>query len=236
MKIAVLNYSGTVGKTTISTHLLSPRMNKAAIFAIETINETAEGFGVDVERIVGEKFRDLFNKLAMLDDAIIDIGASNIAPFLEGMSRFNNSHSEFDFFIIPVTRDDKVIKETIRMISVLSKLGIPAQKIKVVFNRVKIDVLEEFGTVVNYAMATKSYIANTDAAIFENELFNMLSEKKITISAALADQRDYRAEARAIGNDGDQKLKSHCIDMYAIKALAKSVNSNLDDVFIALFK
>ncbi len=45
MKVAVLNYTGTVGKTTIAAHLLSPRMNNAPIFAIETINETAEGLG-----------------------------------------------------------------------------------------------------------------------------------------------------------------------------------------------
>jgi CO dehydrogenase nickel-insertion accessory protein CooC1 len=235
MKIAILNYAGTVGKTTISAHLLSPRMNDAAVFAIETVNETAESYGVDVERIIGEKFRDLFNKLSLLDDAIIDIGASNIAAFLEGMSRFHNSHREFDYFIVPVTSDDKVIKETIRIVSVLSTLGIPATKIRLVFNRVKSDVLEEFGVVVNYAAATQTFIANTDAAIFENELFNMLSEKKIKISAALADQRDYRAEARAIGNDGDQKQKAHFIDMYAIKSLAQNVNANLDDVFAALF-
>ncbi len=35
MKIAVTNYCGTVGKTTIAAHLLSPRMNNAPVLAIE---------------------------------------------------------------------------------------------------------------------------------------------------------------------------------------------------------
>ena len=140
MKVAVLNYTGTVGKTTIAAHLLSPRMNNAPIFAIETINETAEGLGVDVEKIRGEKFRDLFKKLMMLDDAIIDVGASNVEAFLDGMVKFEDSHLEFDCFIVPVTAGSKEQKETISIIATLADFGIPADKIRVVFNRVEADV------------------------------------------------------------------------------------------------
>lgn len=235
MKVAVINYTGTVGKTTIAAHLLSPRMNNSPIFAIETINETAEGLGIDVERIKGEKFRDLFKKLIMLDDAIIDIGASNVEAFLDGMVKFEDSHLEFDFFIIPVTSGSKEQKETISMISVLSDFGISADKIKLVFNRVESDVAEEFAPLLNYVKKNKTCIANQDAAIFENELFDMVSIKKITISDALADEADYKAKARELGKDGDTKLKTHYTDMYAIKSLAKSVNRNLDTVFVALF-
>lgn len=235
MKVAVINYTGTVGKTTIAAHLLSPRMNNSPIFAIETINETAEGLGIDVERIKGEKFRELFKKLIMLDDAIIDIGASNVEAFLDGMVKFEDSHLEFDFFIIPVTSGSKEQKETISMISVLSDFGISAEKIKLVFNRVESDVAEEFAPLLNYVKKNKTCIANQDAAIFENELFDMVSIKKITISDALADEADYKAKARELGKDGDTKLKTHYTDMYAIKSLAKSVNRNLDTVFTALF-
>ena len=236
MKVAVLNYTGTVGKTTIAAHLLSPRMNNAPIFAIETINETAEGLGVDVEKIRGEKFRDLFKKLMMLDDAIIDVGASNVEAFLDGMVKFEDSHLEFDCFIVPVTAGSKEQKETISIIATLADFGIPAEKIRVVFNRVEADVAEEFGPILNFAKKQKNCIANPDAAIFENELFDMLSVKKITIGDALADETDYKAKARELGKDGDAKLKTHYSDMHVIKSLAKSVNRNLDAVFAALFE
>ena len=36
MKIGVINFSGNVGKTTVSRHLLAPRMNNAKILAIES--------------------------------------------------------------------------------------------------------------------------------------------------------------------------------------------------------
>jgi hypothetical protein len=116
MKIAIVNYTGTVGKTTIAAHLLSPRMGNAPIFAVESINETAAGLGVDVEQIKGDKFRELFRKLFALDDAIIDVGASNIEDFLDGMVKFDESHLEFDYFVIPLTSGTKEQKETISMI------------------------------------------------------------------------------------------------------------------------
>ena len=73
MKVVLINYSGTVGKTTVAAHLLAPRMGNARIFAIETINETAEGLGMDVEKIKGERFKDLFRQIMLLDDAIMDL-------------------------------------------------------------------------------------------------------------------------------------------------------------------
>lgn len=235
MKVAVLNYTGTVGKTTIAAHLLSPRMNSAPIFAIETINETAQGMSIEVEKIRGNRFRDLFKKLMLLDDAIIDVGASNIEAFLNGMVNFEDSYLEFDFFIVPVTSGAKEQKETMSMIATLSDFGIPAEKIRVVFNRVDGDVAEEFGRILNYCKKEKNCIANPAAAIFEVELFDLLSVKKITIGDALGDETDYKAKARELGKDGDAKLKTHYTDMYALKSLSKSVNRNLDTVFSVLF-
>ena len=38
MKVAVINFSGNVGKTTIARHLLVPRMAGAELIAVESIN------------------------------------------------------------------------------------------------------------------------------------------------------------------------------------------------------
>jgi len=210
MKIAILNMMGTVGKTTIAAHLLAPRMNNAPVFAIETLNEAADGLvGIEVERIAGNKFQKLIEKLILLDDAIIDVGASNVEGFLDGMIKHEDARLEFDCFIIPLTDGAKEQKETMSMVTVLSEFGIPADKIKLVFNKVKADVTEEFGLIMNYVKQHKNCIANPKAVIFENELFNMLSKKKMTIPEALADPTDYKAEARKlekeIGEDGKDK-------------------------------
>lgn len=234
MKVAILNFTGTVGKTTIAAHLLSPRMGNAPIFAVETINETAAGLGVDVEQIKGQKFRDLFRKMLVLDDAVIDVGASNIEDFLDGMVKFDESHLEFDYFVVPVTSGTKEQKETISMIGTLADFGIPASKIRIVFNRVEADVTDEFPHVVNYVRKEKNAVANTEAAIFESELFDALAVKKLTVEALLSDETDYKAMLRN-NPDASAKDKNHWGDMHGLKALARSVKRNLDTVYSNLF-
>ena len=38
MKIAVINFSGNVGKTTVARHLLAPRIPGAEVIAVESLN------------------------------------------------------------------------------------------------------------------------------------------------------------------------------------------------------
>ncbi len=234
MKIAIMNYTGTVGKTTVVAHLLAPRMKNAPVFAIETINETAEGLGVNVSKIRGEKFRELFKELLSIDDAIIDVGASNVEDFLDGMVRFDDSHLEIDRFFVPTTSGIKEQKETMLMLGTLADFGIPPEKIHVIFNRVEADVQDEFPHILSYARKERNCTANPNAAIFENEVFDMLAMRRLTISAALDDDTNYKEKLRGLGREGDPKLISLYADMHVIKALAKSVNRNLDTVFSML--
>ncbi|MHB8564115.1 MAG: StbB family protein [Acidiferrobacteraceae bacterium] len=234
MKIAVTNYCGTVGKTTIAAHLLSPRMNDAPVLAIESVNETAEGLGVDVEKIRGDRFKDFFKRIITLDDAIIDVGASNVEDFLTGMTQFEDSHLEVDRFIVPVTSGNKEQKETLAMIATLSGFGIPKERIRVLFNRVESDVETEFPLVLSYARREQNCIADPAVSLFENEVFDLLGTRGLNIAQALNDETDYKTKLRELGKDGDARLRAQYADLHAIKALAKSVNRNLDAVFAAI--
>lgn len=234
MKVTVMNYTGTVGKTTIATHLLSPRMGGAPIIAVESINETADGMGITVEKIKGDKFRELFQRLLVTEDVIVDVGASNIEDFLDGMSRFDESHVEFDYFIIPVTNGTKEQRETMSMIGTLASLGVPANKIRLLFNRVESSVENEFHILLNYIGKNNNAIVNTQAAIFENELFDVLAIKRLSIEKLLKDKKDYKGLLRD-NKEADPKQRAQWSDMFGLKALARGVDRNLDDVYSALF-
>jgi hypothetical protein len=234
MKVAIVNNPGTVGKTTIAAHLLAPRMPGASIIAIEDVNQTVANLGLEVDRMEGDAFRAMFKKLMLLDDAIVDVGASNIRLFLQGMVKFDESHMEFDYFVVPLTSGTKEQIETIGMIGTLADFGIPAEKIRLVFNRVNKDVEEEFGHVFRYVAKEQNAIANPAAAIYENELFSALAVKKLTIEALLADQTDYKALLR--NKEASEKERNYWGDMFGLRALAKSVQRNLDAVFIETFK
>lgn len=232
MKILVSNKIGNVGKTTIAAHLLSPRMEGAKFFAVETINNTAEDFGVKAEKIRGDEFRKLFKQLIVLDDAIIDVGHSNIESFLNSLIQFDESHLEFDLFLVPLIQGTKEEAHTIEYIELLSDtLGIPAEKIIVVFNKVKHDVEDEFKSIFNFAKRTHKCIANPDIALFENEVFSLAALEELTLTAILNDTNDYKAMVRALGKDGDKKLATQYTNMHAAKALSRAVTRNHDHVF-----
>jgi hypothetical protein len=234
MKFVVINYTGTVGKTSLAVHLLAPRLDNAPIFAIESVNETAAGLGVDVSKIRGDKYRELLRQIMLLDHAIIDVGASNVEAFLDGMLRYEGSFREFDRFIIPVTNGIKEQKETMSMVNTLAEMGVEPIKIRIVFNRVLRDVAEEFAPLLAFVKKEMKCQADRDAAVFENELFDMLQTRKMTIAQALADETDYRTMARSISSDGDTKLRSQYTAMHLIQSLSRGVDRNLERAFSAL--
>jgi hypothetical protein len=60
MKLAVINFSGNVGKTTIARHLLQPRIPGAEYIAVETLNAGAD----DAPKLSGSQFGTLQEEVA----------------------------------------------------------------------------------------------------------------------------------------------------------------------------
>lgn len=233
MKVVVINYTGTVGKTTIAANLLSPRMHGAPIYAIESINETAEDLGLDVEKLRGDKFRELFLKLMQENEAIIDVGASNVEDFMANLEGFEEAHEEIDYYVVPVTSGTKEQKETVSMIGSLASMGVPADKIRVVFNRVKRDVESEFPIIATYHDRVGAFKLNYECAIFESELFDALSISRLSMQSLMEDDTDYKALLK--NKEASVQDRYHWSDMYGLKLLCKGVNRKLDKVFAELF-
>jgi hypothetical protein len=135
MKVAVINFSGNVGKSTVARHLLLPRMPEAEFVAVESINAD-EGTG---ESVRGKQFGQLQEQLLLIDAAVIDVGASNVEDFIKLMQQYRGSHEDFDFFVVPAVKEAKQIKDTIATITALAAMGVPAERIRVVFNKLEPD-------------------------------------------------------------------------------------------------
>ena len=69
MKIAVINFSGNVGKTTIARHLLLPRIDGAELFSVESLN-AADGEG---HAMHGRQFSELQEHLDVVQHAVLRI-------------------------------------------------------------------------------------------------------------------------------------------------------------------
>ena len=234
MKIVVLNYSGSVGKTMATSHVFAPRIPEAEIIAVESTNESAADLGLDVEQMRGEQFGRLFRKLLMAESAIVDVGASNIEDFLAELIKYDDAHREVDYYVLPVVSSGKAQRETIKTIQALTQIGVPTERVRVLFNRVDADVKEEFAPIFGYAIQAGGFMANPEAAIFENEIFDLLANKRTTIKEILADETNYRQKLRETDRN-DKKRISQLSDMVALQALARPVDRQLDQAFSALF-
>jgi hypothetical protein len=128
MKVAVINFSGNVGKTTIAGYLLAPRIPQAPIFSVESLNIDASADGIAVEKMRGRQFGDLQDQLLRQDHAIVDVGTSNIEDFMKRMQQYHGAHEDFDYFLVPVVKERKQQADTINTIRALASLGVPAEK------------------------------------------------------------------------------------------------------------
>lgn len=232
MKIAVINISGNVGKSTVAGYLLKPRMNGAQVFSIESLNVDTSTGGFPVEKMKARRYGELQAQLLRTGDAIIDVGASNVEEFLAMMQQYSGSHEEFDYFLVPTTKAQKQQIDTINTIRILSGIGIEPDRIRLIFNKVAVEQLDEleedFAALFGFAQTQRSFVLKRDAVIHENEIFELIKFTGMTLDEITRDDTDYRARLREASNDED---KEACIRMILIKRLAITANRNLNTVF-----
>lgn len=234
MRIATISISGNVGKTTLAKNLFYPRLPGADIFEIESLNTGLKLKSASIKSLRASSYGALVDSIMLSESAIIDIGASNIEGVLKEMQELDGSHEDFDYFVIPVVKDRKIIEESVKTALLLSGLGVPGEKIKMVFNRFPkdMDLQEVFGQVFKIANDGK-FSASKEAVIYENPVYAELNKLEISLHELNEDKTDYRALLKEAKNEREQK---HCLAMIANKRRATSATQNLDDVFNALFE
>lgn len=200
MKIVVVSKTGSVGKTVLSAHFFKSMMPTAQLFSIEDMNQAADALGVDVMAMNGGQFGDLLNSIFIEDEAIIDVGMSNVRFFLDGMRKFEGSCNEFDYFVVPLTPDKRAQEEACETIITLLEIGVEPSRIRPIYNKVPTTFFdtETFGGFVRYVMKNTSVKVNSLWAVEENPAFEMLSQRGLSLAAVVADARDYKGEARAM--------------------------------------
>lgn len=235
-KVAIVNFSGNVGKSTIAKELLAPRMN-APEFTIESSNANAAHSATQARRYDASNYEDLQSDLIGLDSAIVDIGASNAQEFIRLMGIFKASHEEFDVFLIPVVSEKKQQTDTINTIEALASLGVPAERILLVYNRVEMgkekEIDRNFSLINGYFEIEKKFTILPEAVIFRNDIYDRLRVLKMSIMQITNDTTDYRK----VINEGNvsEAEKKKAINMVLAKRLAGTALDNLDAVYNVLF-
>lgn len=229
MKIIVLNYSGNVGKSTIARHLLSARMNNAKILPVESINSD----GTEEDALRGRQFSMVSEVANVLDDLVVDVGASNVEDFLSQMAQYKGSHEDFDYFVIPTVVKGKQIRDTISTIEALAEQNVPADKIRVVFNMIEHDdgIDDHFSGLLKYYKDKKTFTLRKEAIVRVSDIY--LKVGVLNIKEIAADTTDLKALLQTAKTTEEKVKISRQI---GTRRLAIGVTEELDAVFATMFK
>ncbi|ABM94632.1 StbB family protein [Methylibium petroleiphilum] len=229
MKIAVINFSGNVGKTTVSRHLLLPRIQGAELISVESVNAD-EG---KTTALRGGQFAELQEYLQTVNSAIVDIGASNVDQLLFLMQSYRGSHEDFDCFVVPTVPPLKQQQDTIATLIDLSRLGVPPSRLKILFNMTEPGrpVEQTFYLLLAYLAQHPIAVPNTACSLGANEIYGRIRGIKSDLGTLARDTTDYKSLI-AKAKDATEKLA--LAQKLATRRLASGVVLELDACFGAL--
>ena len=155
--------------------------------------------------------------------------------FIHLMEQYSGSHEDFDLFIVPVVKESKQTKDSIATINTLSSMGIPQEKIRIIFNRANIDdiIEDEFFPLFSYYEDNRNFTIRPKATIYSSDLYQNLSSKKVSIAELLSDTTDYKTKLRET-TDLDEKVD--IVTRISMRRLAASAQKNLDAVFAEVMR
>lgn len=229
MKLAVINFSGNVGKSTIARHLLAPRIPRCEVIAVESINaDDAQG-----KTVRGRQFAELQEFLQTPANVVVDIGASNVEEMLMLMRRYRGSHLDFDGYIVPTVPARKQQQDTAATLAELARIGVPASRVRLVFNQVADDepVERVFETLLAYCAASGNVVPRLAACLHYNEVYARVRGTDQSLKALAADATDYKQRIAQADSTND---KVTLAQQLATQRLARGILPELDACFDAL--
>ncbi len=229
MKVAVINFSGNVGKTTISRHLLLPRIAGAELISVESLNAD----GNQGQYLRGRQFAELQEYMQTVNSLVVDIGASNVEDLMALMRRYRGSHEDFDYFVVPTVPDLKQQEDTMATLGELSRSGIAPSRLRLVFNMVDdgVEVDQAFEHLLAFLHACPVAKASTRCRLGTNEVYGRIAGKGIDLAALARDDTNYKA---LIAQASGAEEKIALAQKLATRRLACGVVPELDACFAAL--
>ena len=218
-----------MGKSTVARHLLPPRTPGAELITIESLNAD-EGQG---QALRGRQFGELQEYLQTVARVVVDIGASNVEDLMGQMQRYRGSHEDFDGFVVPRVPRLKQQMDTIATLVELNRIGVPASRLKLVFNMVEdgVTVAQAFDPLLTFLKQQPIAQANQRCCLGANEIYARLKGTKADLATLANDPTDYKA---LIVQAKGTSEKLALAQKLATRRLASGVVPELDACFAAL--
>jgi len=225
MKVAVLSYSADTGKTVLARHLLRPRIEAAGMCAVSPYTP-----------LDGRRILDVMQKMLRVQNMVLDVPYWQTEAVVQSFVEYRSAHEDYDFFVIPtIVGSERVLRGTIKTISALQKIGVPAERIRVVFNCIErwMDLSKVFAPLFGYWNAEKAFVWNAAAVIHQSELFDQTYHSELTFADFLQIPIDLREDLPAID---DAKEREAYIRWGVVQRMVPGVVAELDAVFQTLLE
>ena len=122
-------------------------------------------------------------------------------------------------------------KEAAKTLTMLSKLGIEPDRIKVVFNKLATDteVEDEMTRIFNFHKQYPIFSLSTSAVIHDTQTFKALADTKKTFEDIIEDTNDYWNMVKTHPIT-DEIERTRLMKMFRTQGLVRGLNSELDNV------
>lgn len=133
-RLLIINSSGNSTKTTTGRGLIRNRMQEPIYYKVGYVYQDIKG---DEVFITVDKLSSAHKMLMQSMSAIVEIEVSAYERAIHEMQEMEGCHEDYDFVLIPVINSSlKLIKDSIRTLEKLLSMGVCADKVRVIFNRV----------------------------------------------------------------------------------------------------
>ena len=231
MKIMICNLSGNMGKTTVVKHLLAPKMQDARVVVLESTNSGSNELRSPIHIDVDD-FASLVDVMALEDNVIVDLGASEAKETIRKLKEYEASVHEFDLIIVPTVPDPKALEDTITTVMTLNALGVSREKIRIVFNKVPVHQAGKVAILFSPLIQAVNDMAtvNLELVIYQFEIYNSLKGSQMTIRDVIADKTNWKAVARD-SNGMSESERLEALQHNRNQKAAPPAQRNLDAVF-----
>jgi hypothetical protein len=231
MNIAIVNTAGATGKTTLAKHLFSPLM-RAIRIQIESMNSSD---GTPDISLSAKKFLALAGELSMYPDTVnfvIDIGSSNFEAMIKHFSQLEETRNSIDFWVIPISPDEKTRVDSINTVKILRNMDIPSERIVMILNNVQdVDTVnEKFSNIFPLRQLGVHVVGEV---VLESDVYDLLKYQNDSVFDLVNNPIDFKTLKREALENQDRDEIYALGKLQTLHQMAKFTSFNLRAVFEA---
>lgn len=227
--IAIVNFSGSIGKTTLAKQLICPMVPGSKRVQIETINDSASGADVEMNE---RQFIFLAQELATTrSPLVIDIGGSNVEAVFKKMELMDGIEEDIAWWVVPTDERTKVIKDTMNTVAhLVGGLNVDPSRIVVIPNAFEFpdELPVKMAPIIKKAEAAGFHVVNVP--IMKSDLFDLVKDEKETIFELAADETDFNA---LLAKETKEAKRDELGRKKVLRRMARSMARNLSTVWAA---